>query len=397
MSQPDRSRVVCVDGSSQPLTSFSIDKQRLLKIVHYCELIAGSEKKHGFLWLFYSQGLRFFVTDGSLKTIFQAKGEFPPFERAYQFPIHPLKLFLQERSADASVNLLLSERSVVFQCDNEILSLRQAEDRRIEELVFPDPLCTVPFKAFLNGIDFATVSLPSLERVFLIDYDGCFSVVSVEQDSFALFCSDIPIRRFDDGSFLEVQIPYASIRHFVKACSLIDVNELKIGVSQEKEEIYFQTAGAVTALCMKALEEKDATDLFRLLHVYEQMEPVARVNSEKTRKLFSKALRLSENGVLNLSRYPEELEFWISKKSLYYSVKDSVEAYWESSETPPSIQFYGKMIKSSLNRIKTRDLYLFQSDEFIGFGDEKKRTVAVVRGKKVERSWNHAGLDGTNE
>ncbi len=397
MSWPSPTPVVRSSGAMLPLAAFSIEKERLLKIVSYCEMIAGSEKKYGFFWLFHHQGLRIFVTDGSLRTVFQAKGEYPAFERAYQFPIRPLKLFLQERSVDTHVNVLLGEESAIFRCDNEVLSLRQGQDRRIEDLSFPDSLCTGPFKAFMNGIDFATISLPMLDRVFLVDYDGQFAVVSVEQDSFALFNSEIPIRRFEDGSFLKAQIPYASIRHFVKACSLIDVNELKIGVSLESEEIYFQTAGAVTALCMKALDERDETDLFRLLHVYERMEPVARVDSGKARKLFSKALRLSDNGILNLSRYPEELEFWISKKTLYYSVRDSLEPYCETADAPSSIQFYGKMIKSSLNRITTKKLCMFQSGEFIGFGDENKRRMAVVRGKKVERSWNHAGLDGTHE
>jgi hypothetical protein len=392
MSRTDVIKETEMIPGSERTVRFSIEKERLLKIARYCELIAGSEKKYGFLWLFFDKGLRFFVTDGALKTVFQAKGDFPVFYRTYQFPIHPLKLFLQEKSVEPMITIVLAENEAVFLCDNEVLSLKQPAEEVIERIDSTDTLCALPFRSFLKGIDFATVSVPTMERIMFVDYDGFLIVVSMDHDSFTVFNSKTVINRLEDGTMMEVQIPYASTRHFVKACSLIDVEELKISNSHEKELLYFQTPGAITSVCMKKLESEDSRDLFFLLHIYEQMEPIARLNTQKTQKLLNRALRLSENGVLNLSLSSEEIAFWISKKAMFYSVKDKVETYFGEACRSTSLQFYGKKIKSSLNRIKTKYVFLYQSGEFFGFGDEKKEMVVVAKGKNIERSWKDAGM-----
>lgn len=370
---------------------FSIEKDRLMKIVRYCDLIAGSEKKYGFLWLFYDKGVRFFVTDGALKTVFQARGDFPSFERIYQLPILTLKRFLQEKSTDVSVLITLKDMEVQFRCDNELLSLKQNPESGIEKLEYTETLCTFPFKVFIKGIDFATVSLPSLEQIYFVCYDGYFTVVSMDHDTFSIFRSHVPTAP------IQLQLPYSSIRHFIKACALIEVGELKIGKPNEKSELFFSTPGALTSLCMKPIDSQDSYYVFHMLHIYEQLRVYARVETSRAQKLLAKALRLSENGVLNISFSAEELEFWISKKTMYYSVKDKIEEYFYSTAAEDSVQFYGKKAKSSLSRFYGKTLYLYRFEDFIGFGDEKKETMVVVKGKKIERSWKNAGMEGITQ
>ncbi len=339
--------------------------------------MTGSEKTKKFLHFFYRDGLKIFASDGCIESIFNLKQNLEEFSQSYAVSIKTLKLFIED-NPDEMVLFNLIKNAILIRQNNEILSIKHLPTKKIPEQRVFESLGTFKSTEFLSGLDFSTVHMPENDDCYFFVSDGILFILTIYDKVFCLYNTQ------SECANLEAAIPYQSVRHLLKALLLLKTEEFRLGGSQALDRIGFQTVGNLTSICSRTLEHKESERIMKLISFYSRFEPVHRINREILKKNVTKAERISPNLPINMILEPKKLTFELRSESFYYSCVDCIDDSFKLPggsqviESPLRLTFYGRYLKSALSRITTKDIYVYQYENLLAFGDEEKKKLIVL-------------------
>ncbi len=374
---------------------FEMRVDRLLKIVQYCDLISGSEQKHfKEIQMFYDNGIQAYVTDGGLYTHFQIPVSTQPFDHTFLLPIPGIKLFLQNQTKETPVRVTLREREMVLEIGEELLAILQPNPPYRKPMKAYRILGHFPFKEFLRGLDFASVRMAENERVSFFVREGLLTVSTVYDDLTAIYQSFCPCQN------LNVVLPYYNLRHLIKAYNLLDVSELRLGISEDQKELAFQISGALSVIACDPMDRKEMVQALQLGSMNESLNPLFETETTRFRKALAKALKLSHGSKIEMVLDKESVELHIRQDRIYYSVREPGRWVAEDEGYPWKVRLAPDAILSMISRITSRQISISYDHGFLSISDPQHKRALMMKSEvqpPFERSDSHESLARSNQ
>lgn len=361
-----------------------MEVDRLSKIIQYCDLISGSEHKHfKEIHLFYDQGIQAYVTDGGLHTHFQIPVSVEPFERAYLLPIPGVKLFLKGRSKKDRVRVSLKESEAVLEIDQEMLAILQPNPPSRKAIKPYRLVGEFPFKEFLKGIDFASVRMAEHEQIFFFVEDGQLMVSTVYDDLTTIYRSQHTCQD------LGVVVPYYNLRHLIKAYALLDVAQIRLGISNDRRELAFQISGGISVITCVPMDDREIIQSLQLRSMNNSLQPLFEMETARFKKALTKSLKLSKGSVMEMVLGQDFVELHIRHDRIYYSVKEPGRWVGAADQLPWKIHFTPEATLSMITRITSRQMQFSYDHGFLSMSDPQKKRLLMMKVKPhndIERS-----------
>jgi hypothetical protein len=338
------------------------------KIVEFCNKLTGTEKTHKYVYLYHKDGLKIFASDGCINSIFNLRQSVDYFKGAYALSIKTLKLFIDKQS-DEDLAIFLNSNEIMLKQANEMLSIQQKPVRNPPERHVFDLAGELSAGDFLSGLDFSTVHIPEDDNCYFFVFEGILYILTVYDRIFCLYHSGVKCKPF------ESTVPYQSLRHLIKAQGTLKSDKIKLGISLENEQIGFQTAGLLTSICSRSLEENEEERLKSMIRIYRSFKPLYKIDKKTLNHNVTKADRISAGLPIKMNFEGMKILFEVKSETFYYSCRAKIDERYHEKNVEFTI--LGKYLKSALSRITSKYVYLYHFSRYLAIGDAEKTKMIV--------------------